>query len=73
MQFNGVKQSKIRWTVVEIKFMKGKNFNEKTGKNQKIGLKNLERYIKIEKKICNFWCKAIKNPMDSCRDKIHGR
>ena len=23
LQFNGIKQSKIRWMVVEIKFMKG--------------------------------------------------
>ena len=26
LQFYGVKQSKIRWTVVEIKFMKGVKF-----------------------------------------------
>ena len=28
LQFYGVNESKIRWTVVEIKFIKGKNFNE---------------------------------------------
>ena len=55
LQFFGVKQSKIRWTDLEIKFIKGKNFKENLeAENQKVGLKNLERYIKIEKKICNF-------------------
>ena len=28
LQFYGVNELKIRWTVVEIKFIKGKNFNE---------------------------------------------
>ena len=28
MQFYGVKQSKIRWTVVEIKFIKDQKFKE---------------------------------------------
>ena len=28
LQFYGVKQSKIWWTVVEIKFIKGKRFNK---------------------------------------------
>ena len=41
--------------------------------NQKFGFKNLERYIKIEKKIAIFWCKAIKNLMDGSQDKIHQR
>ena len=55
MQFYRVKQSKIRWTVVEIKFMEGEKCKEILQmKNQKVGLKNLERYLKIEKKICNF-------------------
>ena len=55
LQFNGVKQSKIRWTVVEIKFIKGKKFFKIWGTNKpKFGLKNLKRYIKIEKKICNL-------------------
>ena len=34
LQFNGVKQSKIRWTVVEIKFMKGEKFKIWQTKNQ---------------------------------------
>ena len=35
--------------------MKGVKFKEIwQPKNQKVDLKNLERYIKIEKKICNF-------------------
>ena len=55
MQFNGVKQSKIQWTVIEIKFIKGEKFKKiKQSKNHKFGLQNLERYIKIEKKICNL-------------------
>ena len=49
LQFNGVKQSKIRWTVVEIKFIKGKKHLRKLqfwqAKSQKVGLKNLEGYI----------------------------
>ena len=51
LQFFGVKQTKIRWTVVKIKFIKGENFKQKI---KKISLKIFERYIKIEKKICNF-------------------
>ena len=40
LQFNGLKQSKIQWTVLEIKFMKGKNFKEIwQPQNQKVGLK----------------------------------
>ena len=59
---------------LEIKFVKGKNFLKIwKAENQKVGLKNLERYIKIEKKFAIFWCKAIKNPMDGSRDKIHQR
>ena len=55
LQFFGVKQSKIRWTDFEIKFIKGKTLAEVwEPKNQKFGLKNLKRYIKIEKKNCNF-------------------
>ena len=55
MQFYGVKQSKIRWTVFEIKFMKGKNFKENLeAQNYKVGIKNLKKIIKIEEKIGNF-------------------
>ena len=55
MQFFGVNESKIRWTVLEKKFIKGKNVNEnQEPQNQKFGFKNLEKIIKIEKKICNF-------------------
>ena len=40
---------------LEIKFIKGKNFKENLeAENQKVGPKNFERYIKLEKKICNF-------------------
>ena len=40
---------------LEIKFIKGKNFFKNwEAENQKVGPKNLERYIKIEKKNCNF-------------------
>ena len=67
LQFFGVKQSKIRWTDLEIKFIKGKTLTKIWEP------KNLERYIKIEKKFAIFWCKAIKNPMDGSRDKIHQR
>ena len=31
LQFLGVNDFKIRWIVLEIKFIKGKNFNEKQG------------------------------------------
>ena len=55
MHFFGVEQSKIQWMDLEIKFIKGKNFKENwEAESQKVGLKNLERYIKIEKKNCNF-------------------
>ena len=55
LQFFGVNDLKIRRTVVEIKFMKGKKFKEIwEAKNQNFGLKILQTYIKIEKKICNF-------------------
>ena len=55
LQFYGGKQSKIRWTVVEIKFIKDEKFFQiRQMQNQKFGLKNLGRYLKIEKKICNF-------------------
>ena len=52
LQFFGIKQEKIRWMVVEIKFIKV--FKNWEAENQKVGPKNLERYIKIEKKICNL-------------------
>ena len=46
--------------VLEIKFIEGKNFNEKPEcLILKIGLKILEKYIKIEKKICNFLVSMI--------------
>ena len=55
LQFFGVNGSKIRWTDLEIKFIKGKNFKENwQAQNQKFGLKNLQSNIKIDKKICNF-------------------
>ena len=55
LQFFGVNESKIRWTVLEKKFTKRKNFNEnQEPQNQIFGFKNLEKIIKIEKKICNF-------------------
>ena len=64
MQFFCVNESKIRWMVLEKKFIKDicKNFhkkweaqNQKFGfKNHKFGFKILEEIIKIEKKICNF-------------------
>ena len=55
LQFFGLNDLKIQWTVLEIKFIKGKNFNEKPEYIiLKMGLKILEKYIKIEKKICNF-------------------
>ena len=52
LQFNGVKQSKIQWTVLEIKFIKGKNFKEiwQRQTDQKVGLK-IRKETKIEKKI----------------------
>ena len=65
LQFYGVKQSKIRWMDLEIKFIKRKNFNENwQPQNQYIDFKNLAKIIKIEKKIAILWCKAIKNQMD---------
>ena len=52
LKFFGLNDLKIRWTVLEIKFIKGKNFNEKPEcLILKIGLKILKEYIKIEKKI----------------------
>ena len=40
LQFYGVKQSKIWWTVVEIKFIKGKRFNKNwEAQNQNLALK----------------------------------
>ena len=32
LHFNGIKQSKLQWMVVEIKFMKGENFKQKVKK-----------------------------------------
>ena len=40
---------------LEIKFIKGKNvFKNWEAQNQKVGIKNLDKIIKIEKKIYNF-------------------
>ena len=56
MQFFGVKQSKIQWTDLEIKFIKHENnLSKMEAQIQKVGIKNLEKIIKIEKKICNFF------------------
>ena len=55
MQFFGINESKIRWMDLEIKFIKGKKFNENwDAQNQKFGMNNLEKIIKIEEEICNF-------------------
>ena len=41
---------------LEIKFIKGKNFKENLEvENQKVGPKNFERYIKLEKKNLQFF------------------
>ena len=56
LQFFGVKQSKIRWTDLEIKFIKSKTLAKVwEPKNQKFGLKNLERYIKNREKNLQFF------------------
>ena len=49
MQFNGIKQSKIQWTIVKIKFIKDEKFLKIwEAKNRKVGLKNLkEKWIKF--------------------------
>ena len=54
--------------VLEIKFIKGKNFNENwKAQNQKVGIKNLKKYTKIEKNfLAILWHKGIKNLVDSC-------
>ena len=40
LQFYGVRQSKIWWTIVEIKFIKGKRLNKNCeAQNQKFGTK----------------------------------
>ena len=55
LQFFGLNDLKIQWTVLEIKFIKGKTLTKKPEYLiLKMGLKILEEYIKIEKKICNF-------------------
>ena len=51
LQFFGVNESKIRWTDLEIKFIKGKNIKENwEAQNQKVGIKNLEKALKIWKR-----------------------
>ena len=55
MQFFGVNDFKIQWTVLEIKFIKGKTLTKNWNTLIfKVGLKILEKFIKIEKKNCNF-------------------
>ena len=55
LQFYGIKQSKIQWMVIEIKFIKGEKFLKIWETiNQKVCVKNLKIYIKIEKKFCNL-------------------
>ena len=55
MQFFGINESKIRWMDLEIKFIKHENnLSKMEAQIQKVGIKNLEKIIKIEKKICNF-------------------
>ena len=41
LQFYGVNESKIQWTVLKIKFIKGKNFSKKSAKHKikKLALK----------------------------------
>ena len=42
--------------VFEIKFIKGRNFNENwEAQNQKVGIKNLKKYTKTEKKFLQFY------------------
>ena len=56
MQFFGVNDFKIRWTVLEIKFIKGKNFNEKWEYiNLKSWPKNSGKILKNGEKNCNFF------------------
>ena len=53
--------------VLEIKFIKGKNFNEKwKAQNQKVGIKNLKIHKNREKFFAILWYKGIKNLVDSC-------
>ena len=50
LQFYSVKESKIRWSVLEIKFIKGKNFLKIWQvQNQKFGLKIRNLALKIWK------------------------
>ena len=50
LQFIGVNESKIRWTVVEIKFIKGKRFKEIwETKIKNLALKICKKIIEIEK------------------------
>ena len=55
LQFFGVNDLKIQWTVFELKFIKGKKFNEKW---KYVNLKNwpkiFEKIQKNREKICNF-------------------
>ena len=56
MQFFDLNDLKIQWTVLEIKFIKGKNFNKKTGiPNFKNGPKNSERIHKNREKNLQFF------------------
>ena len=57
LQFNGVKQSKIRWMDLEIKFVKGESFFKIwQPKNYKVGLKKSRKNHNIRKYMLNV-CK----------------
>ena len=56
MQFFDLNDLKIQWTVLEIKFIKGKNFNKKTGiPNFKNWPKNSGRIHKNREKNLQFF------------------
>ena len=57
MQFYGVKESKIRWSVLEIKFIKGKNFKKinLASAKSKIWSKNLGKMHKNREKKLQFY------------------
>ena len=57
MKFNGVKQLKIWWTVVKIKFIKGQKFEEikiYANKKSKSWPKNYEKIHKNREKKLQF-------------------
>ena len=56
MQFFGVNESKIRWTVIKIKFIKGLKLKEiLETKNQKVGLKKPGKIHKNREKNLQFF------------------